>query len=58
MLLDVAHAYVGAFTGSCHHEIERVGAGRNGTLDGLAGRLSQFGFSFRGPFHCRPFLAR
>ena len=40
------------------YNIERVGAGCNGTLDGLAVRLSQFGFSFRGPFHCRPFLAR
>ena len=52
MLLDVRDADVATFAGGRHHEIERAGAGCNGTLDGLAGSFSQFGFSFRSPFHC------
>src|SRR5215208_7174296 len=58
MLLDVRETYVDAFPGGFHHEIERVGAGCNGALDGLAGCLSQLGFSFCGPFHGHLFSLR
>lgn len=40
MLLDVRDADVAAFPGGGHHEIKRVGAGRNGALDGIGRRLS------------------
>ena len=51
MLLDVRGAYVATFARRFHHQVERVAAGFNGSLDCVPGRLPKSCLSLRFAFH-------
>jgi hypothetical protein len=58
MLLDVRDADVLALAGRLQHQLERIVAGRDGAVDGVAGGLSQAGFAFGVAFQSGPRPAR